>query len=84
MINETKGAGKPAPNLLSEHYMKYDRPHIYSCSCGGLSVVTVIDGEVIEAVLTSPSMVEYLPCGHASCALKDGACIICLNGRVSP
>lgn len=59
-----------------KHYLKFDRPHVYKCSCGFV-VYLLPDGT--EKVAEKPrGRVEYLPCGHAACAKTEQFdCIIC-------
>ncbi len=62
------------------HLLKYDRPHIYKCSCGYVQMIYITTEKVIEKTLESPDDVEYMPCGHAICANVNGVCAICANG----
>lgn len=64
-------------NELDKHYLVFDRPHIYKCSCG-VVMYWFPDGSQKLAEKPKTKM-EYLPCGHAVCAkMQDGRCIICV------
>lgn len=63
-----------------KHFLKFDRPHLYTCTCGMEYMMFVSDKGVTEKVLKYPKNVEYLPCGHAICARNEkGDCQICIN-----
>ncbi len=63
------------------HHLAFDRPHIYKCSCGLVQMIFISEFKVEEKTLEYPKNVEYMPCGHATCARRvDGNneyCIIC-------
>ena len=63
------------------HWLKFDRPHIYKCSCGYVQVIFPIGDSNSYQILERPkNKVEYMPCGHAVCArLENGECAICRN-----
>lgn len=64
-------------NELDKHHLVFDRPHVYTCTCGYVAYVFA-DGT--EKVAEGPKRkVEYLPCGHAVCAKTEKFdCIICM------
>lgn len=65
------------------HYLLFDRPHIYKCKCGMVQMIFISEFKVEEKTLEFPEHVEYMPCGHATCAKReDGVCVICENKRV--
>lgn len=62
-------------NEIDKHYLIFDSPHIYRCSCG-IAAYIFSDEEKIFDMPTKE--IEYLPCGHAICArTSDYDCIIC-------
>ena len=59
---------------LERHNLKYDRPHIYTCSCG--LVALLWDG--MFSISQMPLYeVQYLACGHAPCYKTDNGCLGC-------
>jgi len=62
---------------IDKHNLRYDRPFIYTCSCG---VVASIDRSAGFKIDQMPDKkIEYLVCGHAVCAKTERfGCIICL------
>lgn len=66
---------------MDKHYLKFDRPHIYECSCG-VVMYWLPDGTQ-ELAEMPKGKIEYLPCGHAACAKTNGFdCILCIRGHV--
>ena len=68
---------------IDNHYLIFDRPHIYKCTCGYEVLMNVLDSRYFEKVYSKPENIKYLPCGHAVCAKKTingkEQCVICLN-----
>ena len=65
---------------VEKHRLVFDRPHIYKCKCGMVHMIFISEFKVEEKTLEFPEHVEYMSCGHATCARReDGTCIICLN-----
>jgi hypothetical protein len=64
-------------DLFRNHYMVYQSPHIYGCTCGAKTSIFP-DG---EKVLESPKFVNIMSCGHADCCLKNEKCMLCLSGH---
>jgi len=64
-------------NEIDKHYLKFDRPHIYECTCG---VVAFMDGSGGFKIEEMPDKkIEYLECGHAICGRTEQFdCIICV------
>lgn len=61
---------------LEKHYLRYDRPHVYTCSCG---VVMYWHPDGSQKLAEKPDKIEYLPCGHAACGKTEHFdCIICM------
>lgn len=61
---------------LAKHRLTFDRPHLYKCECG----FEVLSTPTVEEIWERPKSVEYLPCGHAVCAMLEGVgCLICAN-----
>jgi hypothetical protein len=60
-----------------KHYLTFDRPHVYKCSCG---FITYMHPDGTETIAEKPKgKIEYLACGHAACAKTDQFdCIICV------
>jgi hypothetical protein len=58
------------------HYLKFDRPHVYTCSCG---FVVYLFPDASETIAEKPKgKIKYLACGHAACAKTEQFdCIIC-------
>lgn len=68
-------------DVAKNHYMVFDRPHVYKCRCGYVQSIFP-DGDKLKTHLYGyPSKeTEYLACGHATCArLENGECVICRN-----
>jgi hypothetical protein len=61
-----------------KHNLKFDRPHVYICSCG---FVVYLHPDGTENIAEEPKgKIEYLPCGHAACAKTEQFdCIICVK-----
>lgn len=72
--------GKPM-NEIDRHVLKYDRPHVYSCTCGIVQMIFIHGDKVDEKILEWPKApIRYLPCGHAECARgSSGVCGICVE-----
>lgn len=68
-------------DVAINHYMVFDRPHIYKCRCGYVQSIFPIGDNLSTHIYERPAgKVEYLPCGHAACArLENGECAICRN-----
>lgn len=65
-------------NEMDKHFLVYDRPHVYKCSCGVVAWMTVLDGKADMKIDTMPKHIEYQPCGHAVCGkTPEGFCMIC-------
>ena len=62
---------------IDKHYLKFDRPYIYTCSCG---VVAFMDRRVGFSIDEMPDKkIVYLERGHAVCARTEQFdCIICV------
>ena len=71
-------------DVTINHWMKFDRPHIYKCTCGYVQTIFPIGDTNSYSILERPaSKVEYMSCGHAVCArLENGECAICRNKGV--
>ena len=61
---------------IDEHFLRFFSPHVYKCSCG---MTAYLHPDGTKEIAEYPKgEIEYLPCGHASCAkaiMFD--CIIC-------
>lgn len=65
---------------IDKHHLVFDRPHFYKCKCGFVQMIYISEFKVEEKTFEYPKNVEYMSCGHATCAKRaDGSCIICLN-----
>jgi len=62
---------------IDKHYLKFDRPHIYKCTCG---VVAHLFPDGTQKIMEMPKgKINYLACGHAACAKTEQFdCIICV------
>ena len=69
---------------LPLHYMKFDRPHIYTCTCGGHLMIFVGKKGATEKIMKEPKSLTPLSCGHAPCAFENDRCVLCLNGHSLP
>jgi hypothetical protein len=65
---------------IEKHYLVFERPHVYKCSCG---VVMYWFPDGTQKLAEMPKTeVSYLPCGHAACAkTRDFDCIICVRTK---
>jgi hypothetical protein len=62
-------------NELDKHHLRFDRPHVYICTCG---VVMNWYPDGTQELVKMPEKIKYLACGHAACAKTDTYdCIIC-------
>ena len=69
---------------IDKHHLVFDRPHLYKCECGFVQMIYRSEFKVEEKTFEYPKNVEYMSCGHATCAKRaDGSCIICLNRRLT-
>ena len=69
---------------IDKHHLVFDRPHFYKCKCGFVQMIFISEFKVEEKTFEYPKNVEYMSCGHATCAKRaDGSCIICLNRRLT-
>jgi hypothetical protein len=62
---------------IDKHHLKYSSPAIYKCTCGVVAWMSRSTGFKISEM--PDGRIEYLPCGHATCAETEAFdCIICV------